>query len=566
MRMKDYTNAEPKFSDSISIYENTDPANAENVLNVPLKQLQDNILFLRDNGTGVKAFVEIPTVTGETEFTYDGGVKTIAFEGLDEDTIVVTGAAATEAGTHTATVSLKNSAQYFWKDLTNAPKTHTWTITKAAGSVTLSESSVTLDEELYSTTVTVSDATGAVSVSSSDESVATASIDGDTITITSPDGKTGTAVITVTVAASANYNATSKVIAVKGAYSHIYGVQWDGTSTTVCSRTDAAEGFADPVPAVNNGTGSSPFDDISPWKDMVKEERTGGTMVKIPKFYYKRTKSGKIMTIQISMTQEDGFSVSPMHMDRGDGKGERDVAYIGRYHCGATAYKSATGQKPKADITRAVARSEIHKLGNDIYQLDYAAWETIQLLYIVEFADWNSQKTIGYGCGNNSGTEVMGSTDAMQYHTGTTAASRTTYGHTQYRNIEDPWGNVYDWCDGVYFNGADIYAIKNPANFSDSSGGVKVGTRPTSSGYISEYAISNVSGYEYFMYPSAVAGSESTYICDRCYYDSSGVVLRVGGSYSRSQYYGLFYLSGYGSASGSYGVIGSRLQELPSAA
>lgn len=564
--MKNYTNADPAFSESISVYEKTDPANADDVLNVPLKQLQDNILWMKKYGTGIKGFLEIPTVTGETTFTYDGTAKSISFSGIDEDLMVVSGAEETNAGNYTAIVSLKNSAQYFWDDLTNDPKTHTWTITKAAGNAVLSSSQVTLDEELYSTTVTVSEATGDVSVSSSDVTVATASIEGNTITITSPDGKTGTAVITVTVAASANYNATSKTITVKGAYSHIYGVSWDGTSTTKWSRTDAAEGFVDPVPAVNNGTGSSPFDEISPWKDMVKEERAGGTMVKIPKFYYKRTKTGKIMTVQISMMQEEGFSVSPMHMDRGDGKGERDVAYIGRYHCGATAYKSATGQMPKADITRATARSEIHKLGNDIYQLDYAAWETIQLLYLVEFADWNSQKTIGYGCGNNSSTEVMGSTDAMQYHTGTTAASRTTYGHTQYRNIEDPWGNVYDWCDGVYFNGADIYAIKNPANFSDSAGGVKVGTRPTSSGYISEYAISNVSGYEYFMYPSAVAGSESTYICDRCSYDSSGVVLFVGGYYSQSQYFGLFYLYGYSSASGSDSGIGSRLQELPSAA
>lgn len=564
--MKNYTNADPAFSESISVYEKTDPANADDVLNVPLKQLQDNILWMKKYGTGIKGFLEIPTVTGETTFTYDGTAKSISFSGIDEDLMVVSGAEETNAGNYTAIVSLKNSAQYFWDDLTNDPKTHTWTIAKAAGNAVLSSSQVTLDEELYSTTVTVSEATGDVSVSSSDVTVATASIEGNTITITSPDGKTGTAVITVTVAASANYNATSKTITVKGAYSHIYGVSWDGTSTTKWSRTDAAEGFVDPVPAVNNGTGSSPFDEISPWKDMVKEERAGGTMVKIPKFYYKRTKTGKIMTVQISMMQEEGFSVSPMHMDRGDGKGERDVAYIGRYHCGATAYKSATGQMPKADIARATARSEIHKLGNDIYQLDYAAWETIQLLYLVEFADWNSQKTIGYGCGNNSSAEVMGSTDAMQYHTGTTAASRTTYGHTQYRNIEDPWGNVYDWCDGVYFNGADIYAIKNPANFSDSAGGVKVGTRPTSSGYISEYAISNVSGYEYFMYPSAVAGSESTYICDRCGYDSSGVVLHVGGSYNQYQSYGLFYLYGYSSASYSSSGIGSRLQELPSAA
>ena len=62
---------------------------------------------------------------------------------------------------------------------------------------------------------------------------------------------------------------------------HIYGVEWDWTSSgpTKGTRTDDAAGFEDPNPAVNNGTGSSPFDDLYPWSEMVKEDRTGGVMV-----------------------------------------------------------------------------------------------------------------------------------------------------------------------------------------------------------------------------------------------------------------------------------------------
>lgn len=59
----------------------------------------------------------------------------------------------------------------------------------------------------------------------------------------------------------------------------IYGVEWDWTSSgpTKGVRTDDAAGFADPSPAVSNGTGSSPFDNLYPWSEMVREERTGGT-------------------------------------------------------------------------------------------------------------------------------------------------------------------------------------------------------------------------------------------------------------------------------------------------
>jgi hypothetical protein len=187
---------------------------------------------------------------------------------------------------------------------------------------------------------------------------------------------------------------------------------------------------------------------------------------------------------------------------------------------------------------------------------------TIWMLYLVEYADWNSQAKIGYGCGNNISTENTGSTDGMIYHTGTNAANRTTYGHIRYRYIEDLWGNVYDWCEGIYYNGADIYVIKNPSSFSDSTGGTKVGTRPTLSRYITAWAQSAVSGYDWFIYPSAVAGSDRTYVPDYCYYGASGVVLRVGGSYNQGQIYGLFYLDGDNTNSYASAYIGSRLMKL----
>ena len=122
---------------------------------------------------------------------------------------------------------------------------------------------------------------------------------------------------------------------------------------------------------------------------------------------------------------------------------------------------------------------------------------------------------------------------------------------------------MLDWCDGIYFSGANVYCIKNPASFSDTSGGTNIGTRPTSGGWISAWSIPSVSGFEYALYPSAVAGSENTYVCDYCDYGASGVVLCVGGGYGQGQDYGAFYLSGYVAASYAYAGIGCRLQKLP---
>lgn len=343
------------------------------------------------------------------------------------------------------------------------------------------------------------------------------------------------------------------------AYTHIYGASWDGTSTTKWSRTDEAAEFTDPVPYVAGASSyGSPFDNLQPWAGMVKSERTGGTMVSIPKFWYKLEQNGAGMTIRIANKAVEGYSVSPAHMDRGDGHGERDVVYIGRYHCN-DSYKSDTGI-PISRINRSTARSGIHNLGSTIWQSDFAMRFTIWLLYIVEFCDWNSQNAIGYGCGDDSSIQSMGYTNSMPYHTGTTKSHRTTYGcGTQYRNIEGLWDNVLDWCDGCYYNLDGLNIILNPANFSDNSGGTAVGV--LSNGYPSAFTVKTTGGFSLFI-PTDSSGSDSTYSCDCWYFSFSYPCLYVGGSYVQIATLGLFYVY-YGSVSYVNLYIGCRLQELP---
>ena len=362
---------------------------------------------------------------------------------------------------------------------------------------------------------------------------------------------------------TATITADGQTVNVKLAYRHIYGVVWDGTSTTVWSRTDEAASFVNPTPYRAGATSyGSPFDNLYPWSGMVRvTDAVAGELVAIPKFWYKWTKSGNSLKLQIADKETDGFHVSPAHADRGDGKGERDIVYIGRYHCNTNNYKSQSGVKPKANITRSTARTSIHNLGSNIWQSDIRMRMTIWMLYLVEFADWNSQKTIGKGCGNNSATENMGYTDSMPYHTGTTLASRDSYGlGTQYRYIEGLWDNVYDWGDGCYYNSNGLNIINTPSSFSDNSGGIAVGV--PSSGWPSAFTVATVAGLEWVIYPTASGGSETTYSADYWYFDASHPCLCFGGRYNQSGNRGLFCVS-YTSASNSDAYIGCRLQKLP---
>lgn len=382
-------------------------------------------------------------------------------------------------------------------------------------------------------------------------------------TVSGTYGEKVTTTATVAVDTVKEYAVTIQLAA-------IYGVSWDKTASTVLSRTDDAALFSDPVPFVNNGmTGgdcSSPFDNILPWSGMVRvTDPVAGELVAIPKFWYKWTDTPTELKLQVAVYPVDGFHVSPAHADRGDGKGERDIVYIGRYHC-ASDYQSKTGVTPKNNVTRATARSGIHALGTNIWMNDFALFWTTRMLYLVEYADWDSQKVIGYGKGNDSATQAMGYTDTMPYHTGTMLTTKSKVGvGTQWRNIEGIWDNVVDWCDGIRFDGQNVYCFNRPADCSDTSGGTLVyNARPTTSNTISQWNVPTVQGFEYALYPAAVtAGGGTSYVASTCAYNSSGVALYIGGHFYTGREAGMFFLNGNSAANVTATHAGSRLQKLP---
>lgn len=510
----------------------------------------------------------IPAVPQQSgSLKYDGNPKTPSWDtNYDSNKMTVSVEAQINAGTG-YTASFTPDSNHQWWDGSVGAKTATWTIGKGDQVVSVSPQSVTLNTSTRSAKFTVTrKGDGVISATSGNPSVATiGGINQQTgeVTVNSVNDTTGTAVITVKVAAGTNYLAgADKEVQVNAQFVTIYGVEWDWTSggSTKGTRTDGAAGFSDPNPAVNNGSGSSPFDNLYPWSGMVKETRAGGVMVKEPKYWYKWTKTGKKLKLQIADGPVEGFHVDPVNMDRGDGLGELDFSYIGRYHCASGTYKSETNKAQQVNITRSGARSSIHNLGANIWQMDFAQMWYVGMLFLVEFADWNGQTAIGYGCSSGNSKQNNGRTDSMQYHTGTTAANRTTYGFTQYRNIEGWWDNVYDWMDGCYYNSNGLNVIKNPAQFSDSANGVLVG-KPVA-GYPSDFTIPTQDGLEWALFPSAANGSQTTYVPDYWDYYGGSPCLFRGGSYDQSLSRGPFYV-GCSTASNAGSNVGCRLQERP---
>lgn len=339
---------------------------------------------------------------------------------------------------------------------------------------------------------------------------------------------------------------------------HIYGVSWAGGTSPTMTRTDDAIDFESPVIGTGTTIGSSPFDNCFPWSDITVETISSNVLVKIPKFWYKWTKTGTTMTLQIADKKIKGFYVSPMHADRGDGVGERDYAYIGRYKCN-WAYRSEAGQAVPISKTIGTFRTNIKNLGTGFYQQDYAAFWTLRMLFLVEWATWDGMSIIKNTNNYDAVTDYRtGKCASMAYHTGVSADGY----NVQYRYVEDPWENVLEWMDGLYFSGSSFYVIKNPNNFATGSNGTRLGTRSTGTGYISSWTIPSTSGYEWALIPSSVVDDES-YTMDGYYYSSGGTVAYIGGSRASWALHGPFFMYTDFTTSSTSTLITSRPMYLP---
>ena len=179
----------------------------------------------------------VPAQTGSV--TYNGSAQSPAWSNYNSSQLTIGGtSSATNAGSYSATFT--PTSNYKWSDGTTTAKSASWTIGKAAGTLSLSASSLALTYSKTSGTVTVTrSGTGAVSATSSNTAVATVSVSGETITVTAKAN--GSATITVNVAADGNYNApASKTFAVS--VTLVSKTLNDNSWATIKSVSDAGQG------------------------------------------------------------------------------------------------------------------------------------------------------------------------------------------------------------------------------------------------------------------------------------------------------------------------------------
>lgn len=531
----------------------------------------------------VRAVTAVPTVVGT--LTYNDSAQSPTLNGYDPDKMTMSGdTSKTNAGDYSVTFT--PTANYKWPDGSVTAKSVDWSIAQAPGSLSIDKTSLSLTTASPTDEINVTrPGTGTISATSSNPAVADVSVSGNKVTVTGKEA--GNVTITISVAADTNYTAPeNKTCAVSSTVvsNQIIGVCWDYSNPSPelqrLTKANDPNGLvthditSEPVPAVGNGAGSSPFDNIYPWSKMdvwnvvngsvtVKRGQSGfsftsnDVVVFIPGYYYRiiHDTANKKLYYYISQKASSGFSKHP-GSDR----------CVGKYNTG-DGYTSKSGLAPLVNISRAIARTGHKSRGAKFNNYDFASWCAIQLLYLVEFANWDSQSKIGHGYVNGASAIIAGSCDPMTYHTGRPAGIDGQTG-VMYRWIENPWGSVSDWVDGFNVNNRVAYICTNPANFADdtTTNYEATGITLPSSNWISGYGYD--ANHPWALIPSVATGSATTYACDYMYSYTGWLILKVGGSWYRASNAGLFNFNASmgSSSSGAGSDTGVRQLYLPTEA
>lgn len=272
--------------------------------------------------------------------------------------------------------------------------------------------------------------------------------------------------------------------------------------------------------------------------------------------------------VTVSMTDDpDNDDFKYYAHSRGEVK--KDKFYFGAYkgYLNGIKLRSVTGNTPRYGATIGKFReyAQANGSGYDIsgfYQITY-----LQAMYLLKYKNLDSQSMIGRGMTGrvsnypfaSGGTEAYGMDCELIKQTNPTYMTDGEH-HVKLFGIEDFWGNIYEFVDGVYCNGSyNILAATD--NFDDyGSGYTTIGQVATDaiSGYMSKIQGTSELGF----IPKQCNGSETTYFCDMASLNKS--CNAAFGNYWGSNYTitGAFHLRFYLDASYSNSYVGARLMYL----
>lgn len=372
----------------------------------------------------------------------------------------------------------------------------------------------------------------------------------------------------------------------------------------------------------DNGTVNAYYGDSG-----FKEDGSNGqVMVEIPAFYYKMVP----LTLEpqtdgigyhvrkarwyVSGSPKEGLRLHPAFYDANGNPVPKIyiAAYEGcLYDTSASAYikddsqvadfnadkmASISGAKPISGMTQNLTRANANKLctnrGTGWYSMNVKTASAIQLLMMIEAGTMNTQTAYGKGvvdyasgtgneASNTGSTSSLGNSSGSATSTTHVASDGTTTTDTavgklavSYRGIENPYGNIWKFAEGinVYGNGSMkggvpyICTDKNytPDKRTDNYESADF-TATNTGGYINAIGYGNPD-YDWLIIASEVGGNTSLPVGDYQYVTSNLNGFRMallGGGWRNGWRAGAFFWALRDGSGGRFRYFGGRAEYIP---
>jgi hypothetical protein len=393
-----------------------------------------------------------------------------------------------------------------------------------------------------------------------------------------------------------------------------YGLEWNKTTNTY-KRLGGAVDLVAQASTPTNRTPQNDFNNIYPWSDIkrcnladdgtvndylgdldyAEDGSNGQVMVEFPKFYSRyeyttNSNADRIIRWYVSENEISGFTTLDKAFIRNGNN--NDYYYMAAfegvaYDVSATDYitddaqvvdftattgdilSSIAGVKPLSGLTQSATLPNCRNLAKNrgtSWQLqDFYGSTMVQLLLLVEYANFNSQSVIGAGItGKASGagneSENTGATSFLGNVTGR-ADGTDNLSAISYRGVENFWGNIWSWIDGINIQSSrkPWVADYNFASDTFSSPYVDLGvTMPSSNNYILDiHDLSNA------FLPSEVSGSSTAGLTDFYFQSTGNRVARLGGAWTTGLPAGAWCWFFFDASSDSSRNSGARLAFIP---
>ena len=292
------------------------------------------------------------------------------------------------------------------------------------------------------------------------------------------------------------------------------------------------------------------FEDGTP-ADIVSGD-AGDCMVEFPKMYLGMSTDAQGLT---TVTITNDATVEGVYDDAFVYKGTSySKFYVGAFkgYVSNSKLRSLSGKSPTVQKTIGAFRTVAQANGEGYEQTQWYQLMLRQALYILLFKNLNSQAALGAGL-----------TTGSKKNTGGANSNGVNYGSTsdsvqvKCLGIEDFWGNVYEWVDGIAIKNYTVYNANG--NYNNNCDGYTAAKTIESNieGNMSKAQGTRRLGFA----PLQTSGSASTYYCDTAYISvsTSVYVAFFGGHWGSGANAGAFRLTVGSPASDSDSRTGARL-------